>query len=276
MRNKLGQFTKGHKETLEEKRKRTLSMIDSWKNRDDYLGDIKYTPIYNIWRSFMFTKKGKSSGVSDEWKSFKQFFSDMSGSYEKGFRLGRIDKNKPFCKDNCLWMTDAQLALTKTNAIKIEYNGELRTLQEWANIYNVSIVPLRIRYHRGWSVEHILFGKQRKIKSKIKDYSEHSFQGKKDKVSKMISAYRATDKKKGLTTDLDKDWFYENIITRSCTYCGSTQNIGCDRVDNKKGHTKDNVLPACYICNVTRHDNFSVEEMKLLGNIIKKIIKNRN
>jgi len=27
--------------------------------------------------------------------------------------------------------------------------------------------------------------------------------------------------------------------------------VGCDRKDNKKEHSKENVVPACYSCNIT-------------------------
>ena len=44
----------------------------------------------------------------------------------------------------------------------------------------------------------------------------------------------------------------EEIIKQSCVYCGSTAHIAPDRIDNSKGHTKDNVLPACLWCNSFR------------------------
>lgn len=63
---------------------------------------------------------------------------------------------------------------------------------------------------------------------------------------------------------------------KPCTYCGDTQEeIGCDRIDNSKGHTKDNVVPACKTCNVSRMDNFTHEEMLVLGKTIKQIKINR-
>ena len=54
-------------------------------------------------------------------------------------------------------------------------------------------------------------------------------------------------------------------------YCGDTEDIGLDRIDNTKGHTKDNVVPCCYICNTTRGSNFTYEEMKIIGKTIKEI-----
>ena len=49
-----------------------------------------------------------------------------------------------------------------------------------------------------------------------------------------------------------------------------------DRIDNNKGHEINNVVPCCYECNVARGNNFSFEEMKLLGKTIKLIKLKRN
>jgi hypothetical protein len=93
----------------------------------------------------------------------------------------------------------------------------------------------------------------------------------------MISAYKFKDKKNGLNIcDIDIDWMLENIMNKPCIYCGDIHNVGCDRVDNSKGHTKDNVVPACYECNCARNNNFSYEEMLELGKAIKIIKEKRN
>ena len=57
-----------------------------------------------------------------------------------------------------------------------------------------------------------------------------------------------------------------------CNYCGETNNIGCDRIDNLKGHTMNNCVPCCQLCNVTRMDNYTVDEMlTIIGPAIKQI-----
>lgn len=65
---------------------------------------------------------------------------------------------------------------------------------------------------------------------------------------------RDSDRKKGRPNDLDKP-FIESLISQPCSYCGETElRMTLDRVCNFGGHTKDNVVPACYRCNHTRRD----------------------
>ena len=65
---------------------------------------------------------------------------------------------------------------------------------------------------------------------------------------------RDSDKKKGLENDLTKE-FIQAEISNGCFYCGETSlRMTLDRKDNAKGHTKDNVVPACIRCNYTRKD----------------------
>ncbi len=90
-----------------------------------------------------------------------------------------------------------------------------------------------------------------------------------------INSYRKYDKKKGFTCDLDKEFMYEHIFPKPCIYCGKEGASGCDRIDNKKGHTKDNVVPCCHECNVCRMDRFTHEEMLIIGQTVKVIMANR-
>lgn len=63
---------------------------------------------------------------------------------------------------------------------------------------------------------------------------------------------RQSDKRKGRPNDLTKEFIAE-AIAPGCSYCGETElRMTLDRIDNDGGHTKDNVVPACYRCNHTR------------------------
>jgi len=63
---------------------------------------------------------------------------------------------------------------------------------------------------------------------------------------------RKGDKKLGRDNDLDRAWIKETIAD-GCSYCGETElRMTLDRMDNTKGHTKDNVRAACIRCNFIR------------------------
>lgn len=63
-----------------------------------------------------------------------------------------------------------------------------------------------------------------------------------------------SDRKHGRLNDLDKEWIDEQI-KKPCTYCGDSElRKTLDRVDNSKGHLKENVVVACIRCNYSRKD----------------------
>lgn len=72
------------------------------------------------------------------------------------------------------------------------------------------------------------------------------------RANRLLQLYKLEDRKhnrgKG---DLSRDWIVDNIFTKPCAHCGKTgwQVIGCNRLDNTKPHTMDNVEPCCYECN---------------------------
>ena len=66
------------------------------------------------------------------------------------------------------------------------------------------------------------------------------------------------------------------VVQEPCFYCeDEADNRGLDRIDNAKGHTLDNVVACCYMCNSTRMAEFTHDEMKLIGLTVKKIKENR-
>lgn len=78
---------------------------------------------------------------------------------------------------------------------------------------------------------------------------------KKGRAVVLCSDYRTEDKLRGRgESTLTADWVVENIFSKPCHYCGETDwtKIGCDRIDNSKPHTPDNVVPCCLSCNVRK------------------------
>jgi len=58
-------------------------------------------------------------------------------------------------------------------------------------------------------------------------------------------------------------------VSAPCEYCGSTKDVGLDRIDNTKGHHESNTVVCCALCNMTRGNRFTVEQMRKLGEVIR-------
>jgi len=238
----------------------------------------KQTPLFSSWRAFKYTEKGMKAGNDVKWDLFMTFYHDMVDSHFDGAVLCRLDKTKPFSKDNCIWV-EKSIGSVKPSVRVLEYNGKSQSLKEWSSELGIPLTALTNRYHKGRkrhrTAEDILFGI-----TKQPDKPKKSAIGQKEadikiKASKMVSAYRCKDNKRGFNCNLTKEWFIDNIILKPCSYCGDIDNVGCDRVDNSKGHTMDNVVPCCYRCNVIRSNFFSVDEMKEIGMFVKTVISKR-
>lgn len=80
-------------------------------------------------------------------------------------------------------------------------------------------------------------------------------------VKQRLREYRTRDKAKGDENSLTFEFAYP-LVLQPCVYCGDTEGFrGLDRIDGTKGHTPENVVPACSICNIVRRDIFTHEIM---------------
>ena len=279
-RDSRGRYTVGHSTPIEQQIKKVESLRETWKRRDDYIGDIKdkNPRVYNSWRAIMFTKKGKAAGCCEKWKRFRCFNDDVAPSYKKGKILRRRDTSKPWSPENFIWVTQHEADIIRGGLIYLEHNGERLTLKQWSDKTSQPLNAIRIRYHRHkneYSTEEIIYGKKINRWSKTpKDISE--VDNERAKASKMLSSYRCRDKKIGADIcDMDIDYMLTNIIKKPCVYCGGTERVGADRIDNTRGHTKDNDVPCCVECNSVRGNMFTYEEMLILGKTVRTIKEKR-
>ncbi len=68
---------------------------------------------------------------------------------------------------------------------------------------------------------------------------------------------------------------YYALVSEPCFYCelknDTEVGVGLDRLDNSRGYEPNNVVSCCAMCNKIRMDHLSVQEMKLVGQVIKAI-----
>lgn len=110
--------------------------------------------------------------------------------------------------------------------------------------------------------------------SKYKDRQLKYNHSEKGRCYSLLKAYKKYDRSKGFEeTDLSIEYLLEER-KKNCVYCGY-KCTGMDRLDNSKGHQRNNCVPCCFECNVARMDNFTHEEMKVIGLAIKLVKDNR-
>ncbi len=110
---------------------------------------------------------------------------------------------------------------------------------------------------------------------KYKEYHKNKRKSYNLKFDVRYRIYQQGAKKKGLTFELTLLEFID-LTQRPCYYCGFIELYnGLDRIDNSKGYSKDNVVPCCALCNITRGNRFTKREFELIGKVIKKIRESR-
>lgn len=125
--------------------------------------------IYTIWhlmkrRCFDSTKKeyksygGRGISVCDEWLDSTTF---IEWAYQNGYSdeltLDRIDNNKNYCPENCRWVDLKVQANNRRNNRLITYNGETKTMTQWARENGITYPVLQKRYDvLGWSFERAI------------------------------------------------------------------------------------------------------------------------
>ena len=99
--------------------------------------------------------------VCKEWaRDFMAFYNwAISSGYNDGLTIDRTDNSKGYSPENCRWADMRTQANNTRSNRKITYNGETKTLAEWARIIGVKQNTLLYRLKRGWSIERA-FSKQ--------------------------------------------------------------------------------------------------------------------
>jgi hypothetical protein len=78
------------------------------------------------------------------------------GAPPDGMCLDRIDNDGPYNKENCRWATyKEQNSNTRKNRI-IEFNGERKSLSQWAEQRGITADALRGRLDSGWPLERAM------------------------------------------------------------------------------------------------------------------------
>jgi hypothetical protein len=122
------------------------------------------TPEYRVWNTMRFRcgnpackdyedYGGRGIKVAPEWSSFEAFYADMGSRPSPQHTLERVDNDKGYSRNNCVWATTKQQARNKRNQVRYEHNGESLLLSEWADRLNCDTRLIWHRIYRlNWTV----------------------------------------------------------------------------------------------------------------------------
>ena len=77
---------------------------------------------------------------------------------------------------------------------------------------------------------------------------KHTYAVRREHVGYRFSMFKAQAARRGKEVEL-RQLDFAKLLRRPCLYCGATQRIGIDRVQNNGHYTRENSVPCCASCN---------------------------
>ena len=120
------------------------------------------TKLYSVWNGIRQRCNNKNSKhyknyggrgitVCEEWDNSYESFREwaLNNGYKQGLEVDRIDNDKGYYPENCRLTTHKQQQSNKRTNRMIEFNGETKTLSQWAEYIGIKPNSLlyRIRDH---------------------------------------------------------------------------------------------------------------------------------
>lgn len=99
---------------------------------------------------------GRGIKVNKRWKYFENFIKDM-GQPKKGETLERLDNDKDYSPDNCIWADRKIQANNRSTSIKIEFEGVKYSIEQLAKKFNIKYATILARFRKNKSIDEILF-----------------------------------------------------------------------------------------------------------------------
>lgn len=98
---------------------------------------------------------GRGISYVDRWDEFENFLEDM-GEPPPGNTIERIDNDKNYGPENCIWIPAEKQSRNRRNVVLLEFDGKELCVEEWAREIGIRGGRIRYRLKKGWSVEEAL------------------------------------------------------------------------------------------------------------------------
>lgn len=101
---------------------------------------------------------GRGIAMSIEWRNdFVNFYDwALINGWRKGLEIDRVDNNGNYSAGNCRFVTRLVNANNKRSNRVITFNGETKTLSQFARQFNLNNLVLNTRVRNGWNMHDAL------------------------------------------------------------------------------------------------------------------------
>ena len=96
---------------------------------------------------------GRGISFHPPWADFSAFLTDMGPAPDQASTLERLDVNKDYEPDNCVWAPWADQRRNKRTTQRATINGVTRLVMDWYDVYGVKPDVVFKRLRRGWDIE---------------------------------------------------------------------------------------------------------------------------
>lgn len=132
------------------------------RNKFPFTHGLSDTPTYRVWVGLINRGTGKISRknyydrgirVCERWLLFTNFFEDMGLRPAKYMTVERVDNDKGYSKENCIWADRKTQGRNRRTNRKIQFQGAMRCVSEIAELIGMNEYTLRARLRLGWTPE---------------------------------------------------------------------------------------------------------------------------
>lgn len=99
---------------------------------------------------------GRGITVCERWQSFENFLQDMGLRPSRQHSIDRINTDGNYEPGNCRWATKKEQSNNSRANNIISFQGQQRTLAEWADHTGIPRNTIKLRQRRGWPIERML------------------------------------------------------------------------------------------------------------------------